>query len=237
MFSISLIKHYLKHHSNPQIRRIGKILRNTHFFSMPAPALIFQPLILLHRSIVNIFRTTLIWCYWTPLAKQVFVKQPKRFNYNYFGLPFISGNVVINIGENCTLLKIDFAGRTSTKLTPEINIGNNVILSYNVIILSGTKITIEDNVMLSGDVRLNGYSGHPLNAKNRLKGEADTQNQIKPILIKKNAWLGNRVTVMNGVTIGENTVVATGSVVTKNLPDNVLAAGVPAQVIKNLSTC
>ena len=58
--------------------------------------------------------------------------------------------------------------------------------------------------------------------------------RCKPVHIKKNAWLGCRVTVMPGVTIGENAGVAGGSVVTKDVPDNVVVAGVPARVVKTI---
>ena len=58
--------------------------------------------------------------------------------------------------------------------------------------------------------------------------------RCKPVHIKKNAWRGCRVTVMPGVTIGENAVVAGGSVVTKDVPDNVVVAGVPARVVKTI---
>ena len=56
----------------------------------------------------------------------------------------------------------------------------------------------------------------------------------KEIRIKKNAWIGARVSILPGVTIGENAIVGTGSVVTKDVPDNCVAVGVPAKVVKRL---
>ena len=57
----------------------------------------------------------------------------------------------------------------------------------------------------------------------------------KPIHIKKNAWIGARVSILPGVTIGENTIVGTGAVVTKDIPDNSIAVGNPAHVIKTIA--
>lgn len=56
----------------------------------------------------------------------------------------------------------------------------------------------------------------------------------KPIVVKRNAWLGANVTVLAGVTIGENAIVAAGSVVTKDVPDNMVVAGTPAKVIREI---
>ena len=56
----------------------------------------------------------------------------------------------------------------------------------------------------------------------------------KPIVVKRNAWLGANVTVLAGVTIGENAIVAAGSVVTKDVPDNMVVAGSPARVIREI---
>ena len=57
---------------------------------------------------------------------------------------------------------------------------------------------------------------------------------LKAILIKKNAWIGAGAIILHGVTVGENSVVAAGSVVTKDVPDNTVVAGIPAKIIKNI---
>ena len=69
---------------------------------------------------------------------------------------------------------------------------------------------------------------HPINPNNR------KSLICKPIVIKKNAWIGAASTILPGVTIGENAVIAAGSVVTKNVPNNTMFAGIPAKFIKNI---
>jgi acetyltransferase-like isoleucine patch superfamily enzyme len=109
-----------------------------------------------------------------------------------------------------------------------IQIGKNVFVNYACSFMDTGSITIEDGVLIGPKVNLV-TGGHPLSPSERRK-----QIIYKPILIKKNAWIGTAATIMPGVTIGENSVVAAGSVVTKNVPPNCLVVGVPAKVSKKL---
>lgn len=84
-------------------------------------------------------------------------------------------------------------------------------------------ITIEDGVMLGPEVGLFTVNHEPKNIRTIM---------TKEIRIKKNAWIGARVSILPGVTIGENAIVGTGSVVTKDVPDNAVVVGVPAKIVK-----
>ena len=88
-------------------------------------------------------------------------------------------------------------------------------------------ITIEDDVMLGPNVQLI-TENHPINPSERKNLD------LKPILIQKNAWIGAGAIVLPGVTVGKNSVVAAGSVVTKDVPANTVVGGVPAKFIKNI---
>ena len=89
-------------------------------------------------------------------------------------------------------------------------------------------ITIRDEVLIGPKVSLI-TENHPLNPKQR-KGLIG-----KPILIKKNAWIGANAIVLPGVTIGENSIVAAGAVVSKDVPDNTIVGGIPAKFIKEIN--
>lgn len=106
-------------------------------------------------------------------------------------------------------------------------IGKNVFINFDCVFLDLGGITIEDNVLIAPKVSLLS-EGHPLPPKER------HSLVPKPIHIKKNAWIGANATILQGVTIGENSVVAAGSVVSKNVPDNVIVGGSPAKIIKNI---
>lgn len=106
-------------------------------------------------------------------------------------------------------------------------IGKNVFINFDCVFLDLGGITIEDNVQIAPKVSLLTES-HPLNPTER-------QSLIpKPIHIKKNAWIGANATILQGVTVGENAVVAAGSVVTNDVPDNVVVGGTPAKIIKEI---
>ena len=110
-----------------------------------------------------------------------------------------------------------------------IHIGNNFTANFNLTILDINEVHIGDNVMIDPNVTITTV-GHPLSPKKR----RDHIGQAKKIIIGNDIWLGANVTILPGVTIGDNVVVGAGAVVTKDIPDNSLALGVPAKVVKEI---
>ncbi len=108
-----------------------------------------------------------------------------------------------------------------------LKIGKNVFINFDCTFLDLGGITIEDDVLIGPKVSLV-TENHPLNPEHR-KGLI-----CKPILIKRNVWIGANATILAGVTIGENAVVAGGAVVSKDVPDNTVVGGVPAKIIKQI---
>ena len=108
-----------------------------------------------------------------------------------------------------------------------ISIGKNVFINFDCTFLALGGITIEDDVLIGPKVSFITES-HPLDPEQR-KGLIG-----KPIHIKKNAWIGANATILPGVTIGENAIVAAGAVVSKDVPDNTIVGGIPAKFIKNV---
>jgi len=106
-------------------------------------------------------------------------------------------------------------------------IGKNVFINFDCTFLDLGGITIEDDVLIGPKVSLV-TENHPLSPENR-RGMI-----CKPILIKRNAWIGANATILGGVTIGENSIVAAGAVVSKDVPDNTIVGGVPAKFIKTI---
>ena len=106
-----------------------------------------------------------------------------------------------------------------------IQMGKNVFINHACTFLDMGGITIENDVQIGPKVNLI-TENHPLDPANR------KALICKPIVIKRNAWIGAAVTILPGVTIGENAVVAAGAVVSKDVPDNVIVGGVPAKIIK-----
>lgn len=118
-----------------------------------------------------------------------------------------------------------------------ITAGVNFYMNFDCQLLDVSPITIGDNVMFGPRVTL-ATPCHPLIAEQRILkeqfGGVYSLEYSKPINIGNNVWIASGVTICGGVTIGDNTVIAAGSVVQKNIPSNVLAAGVPCKVIREL---
>jgi maltose O-acetyltransferase len=110
-----------------------------------------------------------------------------------------------------------------------LKVGKNFYANHGCTILDCNLIQIGDNCLLAPHVCISAAT-HPLQAKLRAAGAELTA----PITLGNNVWIGANATICEGVTLGNNVVVGAGAVVTKNFPDNVVIAGVPAKVIKEI---
>lgn len=127
------------------------------------------------------------------------------------------------IGENCCVLApfyANFGGK-------HVHFGKNIFANFHLTLVDDTHIYVGDGTMIAPNVTI-ATASHPIAPKLREKG---LQYNL-PVHIGKNCWLGAGVIVLPGVTIGDNTVVGAGSVVTKDLPSDVVAVGNPARVLR-----
>src|SRR5215472_13671023 len=110
----------------------------------------------------------------------------------------------------------------------EIRVGHNVFVNQNCAFYDLGGLDIADDVMIGPNVSII-TTGHPLEPSQRRSATIG-----KPIVIERNVWIAAGATVIGGVTVGENSVVAAGSVVTKDVPANTLVGGNPARVIRSI---
>jgi acetyltransferase-like isoleucine patch superfamily enzyme len=108
-----------------------------------------------------------------------------------------------------------------------ITLGKNIFINHACSFLDLGGITIEDDVLIGPRVNLISES-HPVNPANRKTLD------VKPIVVKRNVWIGANVTILPGVTIGENSVIAAGAVVIRDVPDNSIVGGIPAKLIRSV---
>jgi maltose O-acetyltransferase len=111
-----------------------------------------------------------------------------------------------------------------------ISIGNSFYANFDCIILDGGGVEIGDNVLFGPRVGIY-TSNHAVDASERVAGAC----YAKPVKIENRVWIGAGVHINHGVTIGDNTIIGAGSVVTKDVPANVIAAGVPCRVIRQIT--
>ena len=130
------------------------------------------------------------------------------------------------IGENCYIeppFHANWGGH-------HVHFGNNVYANFNLTMVDDTHIYVGDCTMFGPNVTV-ATAGHPIDPE--LRAKAYQYNM--PVHIGKNCWLGAGAIVLPGVTIGDNTVIGAGSVVTKDIPSNVVAVGNPCKVLRPIS--
>ena len=114
-----------------------------------------------------------------------------------------------------------------------ISIGNRTATSNNVSIIANQSIAIGSDCIIGDNVMIIDSDFHEIDPVQRLNSTG--KGQCSPVSISNNVWLGSRVMVLKGVQIGDNSIIAPGAIVTKSVPENALAGGVPAKVIRSLT--
>ena len=129
------------------------------------------------------------------------------------------------IGENCYIeppLHANWAGKF-------VHFGKNVYANFNLTLVDDTHIYVGDSTMIGPNVTI-ATAGHPILPVLREK----VYQFNLPVRIGKNCWIGAGAIILPGITIGDNTVVGAGSVVTKYLPANVVAVGNPCRILREI---
>lgn len=234
--STNTLRQWIKSRETPLADFLYRCFMALRHASVPVVPIIHRPLYHAHIAVVRGLSEVVRVLWYTPLF-QSRLEAPARGLRLYNGFPYVTGNVRIRIGENCRMGgRFDINGRTSaTQEQPEFVVGDNVDLGWGGVVSVGRKVVLGNNVRLAAGVLISGYPGHPLDAAARARGEADTDDQVGDVIIEDDVWLASRVIVIGPARIGRGTIVAAGSVVTRDLPPFVLAAGVPAKPVRSLA--
>lgn len=161
----------------------------------------------------------------------IYSKQPSIYQFT-----ICEGEGVVEIGDNCSFgykmggfhrggcIELQARYRNS-----KIKIGNNIATNNNIMLCAANYIEIGDNTLIGQYVTIMDHEAHGIAPdKRRQLGE------IGKVIIGRNVWLGNNVTILKNSVIGDNTIVAVGAVVSGKFPANVIIGGVPAKIIKTL---
>jgi acetyltransferase-like isoleucine patch superfamily enzyme len=185
-----------------------------------------------------------LWGRLWPLFLKVIYREPMlRYRCERLGvrlelegaMPQIMGDGAIEIGDDvligshCTWI-VGF----KVSAAPRLLIGNRVSINYSTTISVAQCVTIGDDTMIAMHVQIYDNPSHPVSPSRRLRRESFGINDARPVIIGRNVWIGTAAIILRGVTIGDNSIVAAGAVVTKSVPANTLVAGNPAKIIKTL---
>jgi maltose O-acetyltransferase len=142
-----------------------------------------------------------------------------------YGRPRITNFGEIVIGEKFRFFSTTVTSEMVAHPGGRIEIGDNVFVNYGASLSAHKRVAIGDGCQLGSYACLMDNDYHSVEDRSKA-GES------KPIVLGRNVWLGVRVIVLKGVTIGDNAVIGAGSVVTRDIPANCVAGGVPAKVIR-----
>lgn len=169
---------------------------------------------------INVIKTKIIF----PKARLI------RFPFDIRGKKYIRYGKNFTTGTGCRLEAYKF-----DKKKPKLEIGNNVQINDYVHLSCAESLIIGDNVLIASkvyitDLNHGSYSGEEQSSPQEIAKER--RIYTKPVKIGNNVWIGENVSVLSGVEIGENAILGANSVVTKDIPKNCIVAGNPAKVIK-----
>src|SRR5262245_35384843 len=169
---------------------------------------------------------------WIPLvAKFLYREALVRYRCESVGrrlqiegrIPDIDGNGKVfigddvRIGEHCSW----FVGHKVSE-NATLTIGNGVSVGYRGLISVAKSVTIGDRTLLAGHISIFDNPSHPMSPRRRFHHEPYDLDEAKPVVIGRNCWIGGGAYILSGVTIGDNSIVAAGSIVTKPVPPNTL---------------
>ncbi len=146
-----------------------------------------------------------------------------------WGRPSIRNHGRMLIGDRVRLVSTIATTELVAGENGALEIGEGAFINYGCSIAADLLVRIGPRCNIGTHVIIMDNDFHRLEPHRR-----DEKPESRPIILEENVWLGGRVIVLNGVTIGKNSVIGAGSVVTRDIPANVVAAGVPARVIREL---
>jgi acetyltransferase-like isoleucine patch superfamily enzyme len=219
---------------HPLARSARTAYRAYNGFTLPAPSPVVKPMLWLYlggRTVIHFLRRVLIA---EPLFKAYCTSYGRGVRTGIF-VQWVEGKGELIVGDHVRIwgkASFTFAARFSDR--PRLEIGDRTSIGHGVAITVATHVRIGRDCHIAGGTRIFDSSGHPADPAKRLAGLPPDPDEIKPVVIGDNVWLGANAVIFPGVTIGDGAVVATSSVVTGDVPPNTLVAGYPARRIKQL---
>jgi acetyltransferase-like isoleucine patch superfamily enzyme len=200
--------------------------------TLPVPRFLFPVLRLvyhLHFGTLFAGRWLLNYFYREPLFRSRCVSIGEGFHL--WLMCEVTGHPSIVIGSH-----VNFYGEvaiTSGRIfdEPRLVIGDRVDIGHQVVFVVNKEIVIEDGVKIASNCRLMDTDGHPRDTQARLSDLPPPPDEVKPIRICRNAWIGQNSFILKGVTVGEGAIVGVSSVVVTDIPPYAVAMGNPARVV------
>lgn len=197
-------------------------------FNVPTIKVIHLPLYYLQYSLRELVATGVQALWSIPLFKARCEKVGTNLRLPN-GIPYIDGNHLrIIIGDNVSISRSTI-GSSKVLDEPLLKIGNNSGIGYGTVISVAREVVIGDDCLIAPGCLIMDSDDHPINPAKRLMREPVSKEHILPVKIGNNVWIGSNCVILKGVTIGDNSIIAANSVVTREVQSNCIYAGYPAR--------
>jgi len=157
-------------------------------------------------------------------------------NFHLERMPYVASHAKIYIGDDVNFFgKVDiFSGRLFDE--PKVILGNRVDLGHQVTFVVNKEILLEDDINVASGVHFMDTDSHPRDTMARVADLPPQPEEVKPVRVRRYAWIGHNSFIMKGVTIGEGAIIGVNSVVVTDIPAYSVAMGNPARVVvKNIN--
>lgn len=225
---------FLATSDHPAAKAAREARKRFHQISVPVPKAIAIPMRIARQA----YHQTTALGMRLLVAEPIFKAQCKSYGKNLrtdSAVHYVTGRGEIIIGDDVFLdgcIGIHFAARYAD--VPTLRIGSRTGIGHNSILTIGKSISIGSDCRIASDVLIFDSSGHPTDPEARIAGKAAAPEEVRPVVIEDNVWIGIRSIVAPGVTIGEGSVVSAASVVLGDVPPYTVVAGNPARRIASL---
>jgi acetyltransferase-like isoleucine patch superfamily enzyme len=215
------------------LRECARVVRN--FGIPPIPRVLAVPLLAAFLGFRSIYYFVARVFFCEPFFKAYCTRYGRNVHTGVF-LHWIQGRGDLIVGNDVLIdgrCSFSFAARFSDQ--PTLIIGDATGIGHACSFTIGKKIIIGRHCRIAGHVWIFDSPGHPADPIARMAGSPPADDEVKPVVIEDNVWIGERAIIMPGVTIGEGSIVAAGSVVMMNVPPSTMVAGNPARQLRKLA--
>jgi acetyltransferase-like isoleucine patch superfamily enzyme len=227
----------LRRGEGPFWGRMKKTVKSAYSVHLPANGVgrpVFRALYRFHVAVREswIFVRRFFW------NEPLFRSQCERVGagFRMEELPYITGAGRIAIGDGVYLSgKSNIGFGRGGEGAPELVIGDGSFVGHNCAFHVARSVRVGRHCLLAGGVRVFDMDGHPLDADRRRAGEPTPPEGVAEVVLEDDVWVGSGAIILKGVTVGARSIIAAGAVVTKDVPPDMIVAGNPARVIKQLA--
>jgi acetyltransferase-like isoleucine patch superfamily enzyme len=225
---LSFITLKIKRKDSPFYAFLYKLAKQIRSFSFPCIKVIHLPLYYLDYAFKVSIRHTVSMVWSVPLFRARCERVGRNLRLPN-GIPLIvGGHLKIELGDDVTIRRSTI-GASKLFDCPVFRVGSGSTVGYGTNISVAKEISIGERCLIGPNCYIMDNDDHPISPKKRLAGEGVGPEDVRPVRIGNNVWLGNNCLILKGVTVGDNSVIAAHSVITKDVLPNAIYAGFPAR--------